>query len=195
MEIQQGKQKVNFRQRICNLLDWAEIFISSAFVILLVFTFVFNSLRVDGSSMEDTLFDNDQLLVTGLFYEPKQGDIVVCKSSTPGKLIVKRVIAVGGQTVTIDYNAAAVSVDGVVLEEPYLKYHALDDMGVYDVRYYDSDRRLYEYEVPEESVFLMGDNRDRSKDSRSFGTVSEDELIGKVIFRFYSERARIGPIK
>ncbi|MBQ8967647.1 signal peptidase I [Ruminococcus sp.] len=176
------------------VLDWAEVIVGSALAILLLFTFVFNRLRVKGNSMEDTLFDGDRIIIRSLFYEPAAGDIVVCRSELLGELIVKRVIALGGQTVTIDYAAGTVSVDGKVLDEPYLKYHALDDMGSYDMTYYDPEREVFEYNVPAGSVFLLGDNRDRSNDSRAFGCVSEDDIIGKAIFRFRSDRARIGKI-
>ena len=182
------------RRSFAALLDWAEVFVGSALTVLLIFTFVVNKLRVDGGSMEDTLYNNDRLIVFGMFYEPEQGDIVVCDSSALDKLIVKRVIAVGGQSVTVDYIAGTVAVDGCIIDEPYLKYHALNDVGGFDMSFYDTEKEVYEYQVPEGYVFLMGDNRDHSKDSRAIGAVSEDEIVGKAIFRFYSERARIGAL-
>ena len=190
-----NRQLNKLKKALPAVLDWAEVFIGSAFTVLLVFTFVLHRLRVEGGSMEDTLYNNDQLAVFGILYEPEQGDIVVCDSKSLDKLIVKRVIAVGGQSVTVDYIAGTVSVDGVMLDEPYLKYHAMNDMGVYDMTCYDPEKEVYEYNVPDGYVFLMGDNRDHSKDSRVFGAVSEDEIVGKAVFRFYSERARIGTIR
>lgn len=177
------------------VLDWAEVVVGSVFTVLLVFTFLLNRIQVEGSSMENTLFDGDEIIITGLFYEPEQGDVVICNSKALGKLIVKRIIAVGGQTVTVDYIAGLVYVDGVALNEPYTKYHALNDMGNYDMEYYDAKREVFEYEVPEGYVFIMGDNRDHSTDSRSFGMVDKKDIVGKAVFRFYSERARIGKIK
>jgi signal peptidase I len=142
--------------------------------------------------MENTLFDGDRLVISWFLYKPEQGDIVICDSKELGKLIVKRVIAVGGQKVTVDYNAGTVSVDGEVLDEPYLKYHALDYMGGYDMGYYVPVRDVFEYDVPEGEVFLMGDNRDHSSDSRLFGSVSENYIIGKAVYRYRSSEAKTG---
>jgi signal peptidase I len=176
------------------VLEWAAVMIKAMLVVILVMTLVFCRVRVDGASMEDTLFDGDRLLVSWLMYQPEDGDIVICDSKALGKLIVKRVIAVGGQKVTVDYNAGTVAVDGEIKDEPYLKYHALDDMGGYDMEYYDPERGVFEYDVPEGEVFLMGDNRDHSTDSRYFGCVQENDIIGKAVFRFYSNEARIGTV-
>lgn len=196
MERRTRRRGSKTRQLIAAALDWAEVAVSSAFIVLFVFTFLFNRLRVDGRSMEDTLYDGDRILITDLmFYQPERGDVVICSSEALDKLIVKRIVALGGQTVTVDYIAGIVSVDGIPLEEPYLKYHALDDMGNYDMAYYDADREVYEYEVPEGYVFVMGDNRDHSNDSRAFGAVAEEDIVGKAVFRYYSQRARIGKIE
>ena len=188
------KKNSKARQLLGAVLDWAEVVVGSVFTVLLVFTFVFNRIQVEGSSMENTLFDGDEIVIMGLFYEPEQGDVVICNSKALDKLIVKRVIALGGQTVTVDYIAGTVSVDGAVLGEPYMKYNALNDTGNYDMAYYDAEREVYEYEVPDGYVFVMGDNRDHSTDSRAFGAVAEEDIIGKAVFRFYSQRARIGKI-
>lgn len=195
MSGQKRVKKSKARRVVGAVLDWAEVVIGSVFTVLLVFTFLFNRIQVEGSSMEDTLFNDDEILIMGLFYEPEQGDVVICNSETLGKLIVKRVIALGGQRVTVDYIAGQVSVDGTVLYEPYLKYHALDDMGNYDMTYYDAEREVFEYEVPDGYVFVMGDNRNHSSDSRSFGMLAEEDIVGKAVFRFYSERGKIGRIK
>ncbi len=183
------------REHSRDILDSASGFLTAVLAVLLVFTFLVNGVRVDGVSMEDTLYDRDRLLSVGLFYHPKEGDIVICDSTALDKLIVKRVIAVEGQIVTINYNTHTVAVDGKVIKEDYIKYHALNNMCRYDMDYYDDNRKLFEYIVPENCVFLMGDNRDHSQDSRAFGMVKEDEIIGKVIWRFHSQRAKIGKVK
>ena len=177
------------------LLELAGGFIGAVFAVMFVFTFAVNLVRVDGISMEDTLFDNDRLIIRSLFYKPKNGDIVVCSSDALGELIIKRVIALGGQHVMIDYEAGTVSVDGEICDEPFLKYHALNDSDNFDKTFYKPEKGVYEYDVPEGYVFLMGDNRDHSNDSRRFGAVSENAVIGKAVFRFYSERAKTGKIK
>ncbi|MCR5539991.1 MAG: signal peptidase I [Ruminococcus sp.] len=175
-----------------NVLEWALVIVNSVTAVLIATTLFFSRVGVEGESMENTLFDGDRLVISWFLYKPEQGDIVICDSKELGKLIVKRVIAVGGQKVTVDYNAGTVSVDGEVLDEPYLKYHALDYMGGYNMDYYVPVRDVFEYDVPEGEVFLMGDNRDHSSDSRLFGAVSEDDIIGKAVYRFRSSEAKTG---
>ena len=184
--------------RLCLILraflDWAEVLAGSVFAVIFIFTFVINTVSVSGDSMEYTLFDGDRLITRSMMYTPKMGDIVVIQSDTLDEYIVKRVIAIAGQTVTVDYIAGTVSVDGDIIYEPYIRDGLLDDTGNFDIAYYDSERQVYEYRVPENSVFVMGDNRDRSTDSRSFGAVSFGDVAGKVIFRISSEHGHIGPV-
>ena len=87
----QGKRAVD------NLLDFLEIIVMAMFVVVLVFTFVFRTVNVQGQSMQDTLFENDSLVISKLLYTPKQGDIVVVNSSVLDNRIIKRIIAVEGQ--------------------------------------------------------------------------------------------------
>ena len=110
-------------------------------------------------------------------YEPEQGDIVVLNKTTAdfleGEAIVKRVIAVGGQTVDIDYDAGTVAVDGQVLDEPYIHEAMLCPT-------YENQTHI---EVPEGSIFVMGDNRNHSSDSRdvTLGTVDERYVLGRAV--------------
>ena len=189
-------QRINKRSMlvVSALLDWAEVLVGSVFAVIFILTFVFNTATVSGSSMENTLYNGDRLLLGVIGYSPKSGDIVVIDSDELDEYIVKRIIGLSGQTVTIDYIAGTVSVDGEVVYEPYLKDGLLDDTGNFDRGDYDTDRQVYEYSVPEGKIFVMGDNRDRSNDSRSFGAVDADDIVGKVIFRTYSERGHIGPV-
>ena len=151
--------------------------------IVLVFTFLGRITRVVGHSMDDTLADGELLAVWSLGYEPEQGDIVVLNKTTAdfleGEAIVKRVIALEGQTVDIDYDAGTVAVDGQVLDEPYI----LEEM------LWPSSSHMQEthFEVPEDSIFVMGDNRNDSKDSRYWTNtfVTKDEILGKAIFRYW----------
>jgi len=150
-------------------------------VIILVFTFVARIIIVSGPSMEDTLQNGDAMLVWSLGYTPKAGDIVVLTQPSYQKdSIVKRVIATGGQTVRIDYNTATVYVDGVPLEEDYIKERMrVPSFGLGN----------YDLTVPEGSIFVMGDNRNKSADSRYpiIGLIDERCVIGRalcVIFPF-----------
>ena len=105
----QGKRAVD------NLFDFLEIIVMAMFVVVLVFTFVFRTVNVQGQSMQDTLFENDSLVISKLLYTPKQGDIVVVNSSVLDNRIIKRIIAVEGQKVEIDNKSAIVKVNGAAI--------------------------------------------------------------------------------
>ena len=129
------------------------------------------------------------MLVWSLGYTPKQGDVVVLTKEFDAASgpIVKRVVAVGGQRVDIDYAAGLVYVDGVPLDEPYIK----------ETMYYSGNPFMQQthWEVPEGSVFVMGDNRNNSTDSRDnrLGPVDEDYILGKVVFALWPP-AKFGPL-
>ena len=176
--------KKQSRRAVDNLLDFLEVAVMAMFVVVLVFTFIFRTVSVRGQSMQDTLFENDSLVISKLFYTPKQGDIVVVNSAVLDNRIIKRIVAVEGQTVEIDSESAKVSVDGVVLDESYVKCDGSFDDEYFDERYYNKETQVYEYEVPEGCCFVMGDNRNHSTDSRVIGYVPYDEIVGRVLFRF-----------
>ena len=159
---------------------WFTIFCTVMIVLLLLNTFVVKLALVDGHSMDLTLHDNQMLLVFRPGYEPAQGDVVVIhtgKTLFSRDYIVKRVIATEGQTVKIDYDMNEVSVDDVLLSEPYLNYAEEDPMLPRD------DRAVVRYTVPEGCVFVMGDNRNHSADSRSdkYGMIDEGKIVGRVV--------------
>jgi len=154
-------------------------FVTWLVVILLVFLLLFRVVVVSGPSMNDTLVHGDYLLLINnvLYTNPKQGDIVVAAKSSfkEGEPIIKRVIATEGQSVDIDFDAGIVYVDGVALEEPYTKTPTNIFEGV-----------EFPLTVEEGCIFVMGDNRNESKDSRSpeIGLIDEREVLGKAIFLF-----------
>lgn len=158
-------------------IDWVETIIGAFFAVILIFTFLLRVANVDGESMLPTLTEGDRLIVSHLFYEPKAGDIVIVNSEKLNKAIVKRIIAVEGQSVDIDPEAGTVKVDGTVLDEPYILEATKEDEGYHD----------YPVTVPPDCVFVMGDNRMNSTDSRSewVGFVEDEDILGKVIFRIF----------
>ena len=176
-----------------DVTEIVESILLSVFVVLLVFTYLFRLSDVSGPSMEPTLVEKDRVVISPLFYTPEQNDIIIVDSSKLDKLIVKRVVALEGQSVDIDFEKGIVSVDGEPLDEqlyivgedgekPELKAdHFVNTLTTYDMGAFES----YPVTVPQGCVFVLGDNRNRSKDSKhiELGFVPEEEIVGKVIFR------------
>ena len=173
-EEQDKKKKDNSAE---DMLDWLEMLITVFFAVVLVFTFIFRIAIVDGESMVPTLEDKDKLVVSHLFYEPEDGDVVIVNSKGLGKVIVKRVIATENQTVDVDYSEGKFYVDGQLLDEPYINEPTITDFGFHD----------YPVTVPAGHVFVMGDNRNHSTDSRaeSVGFVDKSDIMGKAVFRIW----------
>ena len=143
---------------------------------VLVFSLLFRVVVVSGSSMTNTLYDGDYLLLLSstLYHNPKCGDIIVASKERfdNGEPIIKRVIATGGQRVEINFDTGVVSVDGVELEEDYVRTPT------------SADKDMFPLDVPEGYLFVMGDNRNGSMDSRDprIGLIDEREILGKAIF-------------
>ena len=158
--------------------DWILCLIVALVVCVLLFIFVIRVIDVVGGSMNPTLFDSDKMLVSGLFYKPKVGDVVVFKKDEydPNKALVKRVIAVEGQEINMDFENGIVYIDGKAISEPYIKeltYNKLDFIGPKT--------------VPEGCVFVMGDNRNMSIDSRKseIGMLDTRLILGRAYYVIY----------
>ena len=160
-----------------SVFRWLTVIVSVLVAFFAIWILFFQVIEVDGTSMMPTLDDGDRLVVSTFGYTPERGDIVVIgKSSEDDVCLVKRVIATENQVVTMDYTEGKVIVDGVVLDEPYLA-EAMKER--------QKDEISYPYTVPEGCVFVMGDNRKVSKDSRNTAIKSIDEnlVVGKAAFR------------
>ena len=204
----QSTQPAEKPRRVDSLFDFIELFVFTLAAVFVITSFFFRYSIVDGGSMENTLHDDEKLILRSIFYSPECGDVVVVqdKSTSLKDPIVKRVIAVGGQTVK--FTRDAVYVDGIKLDEPYV-YTAdyknpFGGEDIYRYSVYPSDPLLplvtdredgvfYEITVPDGEIFVMGDHRNNSKDSRDIGTLHEDAIIGKVVLRFlpFSEFGKI----
>ena len=160
-----------------DLYEWVQSLVGSVLVVVAIFTFVIRMMGVDGHSMLNTLQHGDRLLVVNsmLYHDYQYGDIVILRKNGvfDDDPIVKRVIAVEGQTVDIDFAEGIVYVDGEALEEDYIRDPT-----------YTAEGTEFPLTVPEGSIFVMGDNRNGSSDSRDYrlGTVDTRYVIGKAAF-------------
>ena len=161
------------------LYEWIETFCFALALMVVLFIFVFRYVTVDGNSMMNTLQDQDKLIISNFNYTPQTGDIVVIYIEGQNKPYIKRVIATEGQTVKIDFEKWQVFVDGELLEEEYV---LRKDGDMHYAAFYNG-----EFTVPEGQVYVMGDNRNDSTDSRVLGCLDEHNIIGRVIVRLAPE--------
>lgn len=171
----EDKKKSSLKEAVEYAESLAVVFV----VMLMIFTFIARPATVDGDSMLPTLQNGERLIISNLLYEPTAGDIVVLCGEADleeGKNLIKRIIATEGQTIDIDFDAGEVYVDGQLLSEPYILEPTYLDEGT-----------EFPLTVPEGEIFVMGDNRNGSRDSRSLtvGTVKEEYIVGRVLFRFF----------
>ena len=158
------------------LYEWVQALVCSVLVVVVLFTFGARLIGVDGHSMVPTLQHGDRMVVLNsmLYHDYKYGDVVVLRKDTfLSEPIVKRVIATAGQTVDIDFAAGAVYVDGAALSEPYTREPTFKDEGM-----------TFPLTVPEGCLFVMGDNRNNSDDSRDpdLGPVDVRGVIGRAFY-------------
>ena len=170
------KQPVNVMDEV---FEWAESFVFAMFVVILIFTFFFRIVLVQGPSMRETLQDQDRLIITHINYTPQKGDIVVINSEKLGKTIIKRVIGTGGDKVVVDYNNNTVTVNGKVISNDNIR-EAMYNTNLFDEKY-EVEENVFEYDVPEGKLFVMGDNRNNSTDSRRIGIIDPSDVLGKAV--------------
>lgn len=160
------------------IYDWLQSVVIALVVCVLLFSFFARLVDVVGESMYPTLEEGNKLLMSSVFYSPRQGDIIVFrKDEYRDEALVKRVIAVEGQTVDIDFDMGIVYVDGKAKDEPYIAEPTTEG-------HYDFSGPVI---VPDNCVFVLGDNRCASTDSRYslIGMVDERCIMGKVYFSIY----------
>ena len=176
------------KKPFADILEWMSCMIFAVTAMLVINLFFFRSITVSGTSMNDTLVDGDKVIAMNFCYTPQYGDIVIVQANKLknkntglyGEPIIKRVIAKGGDTVRIDYANGNVYRNDELLEEDYIK----------DLTHLHNDGWLQDNDeivVPENCVFVMGDNRNASNDSRNLqevGFIDVDAIMGKAIVRF-----------
>ena len=153
--------------------EWVLSIVVALVIALFLRNYVISFVRVEGSSMVPTLINGERLIVIRCGYKPHAGDIIILNPPSGRGPYVKRVIAMPGQTIKFDNETGNVFIDGEKLDEPYINNKTTS--------------RETEYTVPENSVFVMGDNRGSSHDSRSqdVSFIPYKNVLGKVVFRVW----------
>lgn len=156
--------------------DFASVLMTAVIAVCLIFTVGFKISTVNGDSMNNTLYDGDKLLISARDTSVDYGDIVIISQPNAyNEVLVKRVIATGGQTIDINLLKGTVTVDGKVLDEPYIRERMM----------VSGDAYTYPLTIPEGYVFVMGDNRNESGDSRfaAVGLIDERYIVGEAFYR------------
>lgn len=159
------------------LYEWIDSVMGAIVVIFILFTFLFRVVGVDGTSMVPTLNNGDWVAISGINFHPRRGDIVVVtQPNDVHEPLIKRIVAIGGDTIDINFTSHKVSINGTFIEEPYISEPT--------ARKFDVEFPLT---IPAGFVFVMGDNRNNSKDSRAsgIGLIDERYILGNTLFRLY----------
>ena len=183
-EVAETAPKYNWKKEVW---EWVQAILIAFVVAFLLKSYVLTLAVVSGPSMEPTLQDADRLYVNKVAYTPQRGDVVIFEpASAPGKPYIKRVIAIPGDTLYIDFSTGDVYVNGEVIDEPYIK-EKTSRIGNYISLLMITDNFSKEKPLVIEDgyFFAMGDNRNNSTDSREIGPIPMDELIGHATFRFW----------
>lgn len=166
---------MNKRKNIESVYDFVAIIVAALLAVCVIFTFFFKISTVVGESMENTLENGDTVIISAISSDIEYGDVVVISQPNAyGKVLIKRVIAVEGQTISFDRISGKVVVDGKQLDEPYIKENMEFTYGMNKT-----------YTVPQGKLFVMGDNRNESADSRDvyIGMIDKRYVVGEVLYR------------
>lgn len=187
------KEKKSLKSFGNDLIEIVESTFITIFVIILIFTYLLHPVNVVGKSMVPTLNNEDRIFMSMITNDISCGDIIVINNDSAylldgngevyaspsdqlNECIIKRVIACGGQEVNIDFETHEITVDGVVLDEPYINAPTARNQGAFE----------YPFVVPEGYYFVMGDNRNESADSRNplVGLIKKEQIYGKAVIRY-----------
>ena len=164
-----------------SVLEWLETIVAAFAIVTVVFTFAARVITVDGSSMEPNYYDGNRVLITSIAGEAKQGDVVVITHAL-NETLIKRVVATEGQVVDFDKELGELIVDGT-------------ENGITFAAENRDDIMKFPQTVPEGHVFVLGDNRDNSSDSRmlSVGMIDRRNIMGRAVFNLYPP-SKVGPV-
>ncbi len=169
------------------LWEWVKVIVIAVVIAVFLKTFVMTLAKVDGQSMEPSLQHADRMYVNKLFYTPDRGDVVIVETGDPNApFYIKRVVATEGDSLFIDFETGDVYVNGEIIDEPYIA-EPTRRTGSYINKLIDKGKFSIENPliIGDDQVFVMGDNRNNSKDSREIGPVSLDDITGHAVFRFW----------
>lgn len=164
--------------------DWLEAAVFSLVLVTLIFSCICRTVGVNGDSMMDTLMDKDRLLLRTNFYTPRHGDVVVVRIPGQQEPLIKRVIGVAGDTVQLDAIHNVIYRNGERLQEPYVNQYPLAYGVQWTDENVDHDGTIH---IPEGKIFVLGDHRNLSRDSRdrSVRLIDVEDVMGQAFFRIF----------